>query len=233
MPAEKAVSEIEQAERFLGSRSRTMKDLWPSRLLVFLFIFLLLAACGGGLAPVHNVRAPIAAPQGQIHPLPAVRDAIVRSLLGRSWQVDREGPDGIVATIVSKGHSATVLIQFDAQSYAISYLDSSPGLKFNGAAIHRRYNEWIDRLDKTIRKQLASHEVYPSPVVVPASAAPPPGAYPAYPAQPAPSTVPPPIAEPAPATAPAPAPPPAGAPAVAPGGPYEAPPPPPAPAPRR
>jgi len=95
-------------------------------------ILLVLAACGGGLAPVHNVRAPIVAPRGQIHTLQAVRDAIIRSLLGRSWQVDREGPDGIVATIVSKGHSATVLIQFDAQSYAISYLDSSPGLKFNG-----------------------------------------------------------------------------------------------------
>jgi hypothetical protein len=216
MPANKAVSDFKQdngnraGERFFGSRSRT------------LIIFLLLAACGGGLAPVHNVRAPIAVAHGQ----QAVRDAIMRSLLGRSWQVDREGPDGIVATIVSKGHSATVLIQFDAQSYAISYLDSSPGLKFNGAAIHRRYNDWIDRLDKTIRNQLANSDAYPSPVVVPPSAAPPAGAYPAQPVQPGPA-----LAEPAPATAP----PPAGAPAVAPDVRYEAPPPPPppAPAPRR
>ena len=189
---------------------------------------LMLAACGGGLAPVHNVRAPIVAPHGQTHTLQAVRDAIIRSLLGRSWQVDREGPDGIVATIVSKGHSATVLIQFDAQSYAISYLDSSPGLKFNGGAIHRRYNDWIDRLDKTIRKELAASHAYP------AQPAPLPGAYPAqpaaplaYPAQPAVPHA----AEPAPATAPTPAPPPSGAPAVAPGGAYEAPPPPPPPPP--
>jgi hypothetical protein len=235
MRADKAVSESKRedgktgSERFFGSRSRTIKTVWSS-LLVFLFTSSLLAACGGGLAPVHNVRAPIAAAHGRSHSLPAVHDAILRSLLGRGWEVDREGPDGIVATIVSKGHSATVLIQFDAQSYAISYLDSSPGLKFNGGAIHRRYNEWIDRLDKTIRKQLANSDAYP----VPAAGAPPVGA---YPAQPAPSTAPPALAEPAPATAPAPAPPPAGAPAVAPGGPYEAPPPPPppppAPAPRR
>jgi hypothetical protein len=192
---------------------------------------LVLAACGGGLAPVHNVRAPIVAPRGQIHTWQAVRDAIIRSLLGRSWQVDREGADGIVATIVSKGHSATVLIQFDAQSYAISYLDSSPGLKFNGGAIHRRYNEWVDRLDKTIRKQLASSDAYPAqpPPAYPTQPEQPASAYPAQPAVPR-------AAEPAPATAPAPAPPPSGAPAVAPGGPYEAPPPPPpppSPAPRR
>ena len=199
-------------------------------------VVFMLAACGGGLAPVHNVRAPILAPHGHVHSVQAVRDAIIRSLLGRGWQVDREGHDGIVATIVSKGHSATVLIQFDAQSYAISYLDSSPGLKFNGGAIHRRYNDWIDRLDKTIRKQLASSESYPVQGVAPA------GAYPAqpapeatpgaYPVQPVPAV--PLSAEPAPATAPSPAPPPSGAPAVAPSGPYEAPPPPPpAPAPRR
>jgi len=186
-------------------------------------VVLLLAACGGGLVPVHNVRAPIVAPHGQAHSIQGVRDAIIRALLGRDWQIDREGPDGIVATIVAKGHSATVLIQFDAQRYAISYSDSSPGLKFNGGAIHRRYNEWIDRLDKTIRKQLASSDAYPVQTA-------PPAAYPAQPAVPH-------MAEPAPATAPVPAPPPSGAPAVAPGGAYEAPPPPPppppAPTPRR
>ena len=189
-------------------------------------VALLLSACGGGLVPVHNVRAPIMAGRGQahgVHTVQGVRDAIMRSLLSRGWQIDREGPDGVVATVVSKGHSATVLIQFDAQSYAISYLDSSPGLKFNGRAIHRRYNEWIERLDKTIRKQLTSRDAYPS------GAAP----MPAAPAQPPPAAATP-AAEPAPAAAPAPAP--TGAPAVAPDGALEAPPPPPpppAPAPRR
>lgn len=190
-------------------------------------VVIALAACGGGLVPVHNVRSAIAARPGHGHTFQTVRDGIVRALLSRGWQIDREGPDGIVATVVSKGHSATVLIQFDAQSYAISYLDSSPGLRFRAGAIHRRYNEWIERLDKTIRKQLASSDPYPAAALPP----PPPGTYPAQPVPAVPAA-----AEPAPETAPPPPPPPpSGAPSVAPGAANEAPPPPPPPsaAPRR
>lgn len=223
------------ADRATSSTFHSGTRLDRRRTIAGVIVALVLAACGGGLVPVHNVRAPIVAPHGQAHSLQTVREAIMRALLGRGWLVDREGPDGIVATVVSKGHSATVLVQFDAQSYAISYLDSSPGLKFNGGAIHRRYNDWIDRLDKTIRKELASSDAYPARAVAPAGAMPvqPAPTAPAAPAAPAA-----PVAEPAPATAPAVAPPPTGAPAVAPpGGPYEAPPPPPppppAPAPRR
>ncbi|HET8935904.1 MAG TPA: hypothetical protein VFN67_20795 [Polyangiales bacterium] len=173
------------------------------------------AACGGGLVPVYNIRsAPVVTARGPGANPQEVRDAIMRALVARAWQVDREGPDGIVATVVYKGHSATVLIQYNPTAYSISYLDSSPGLKFNGAAIHRRYNEWVERLDKTIRKLLASSDGYAAQVVMPGPVmqpVPPPG-----------QQLPPAAAEPAPATAPAPAPPPAGAPAVAP---YAAPPP--------
>lgn len=183
-----------------------------------------LAACGGGLAPVHNVQhAPVITAGGQQPSAQQVRDAIMRALLSRGWQVDREGPDGVVATTVSRGNSATVLVQYDARAYSISYLDSSPSLKFNGSSIHRRYNDWIDKLDKTIRKLLAEPAYYPPPLAAPGyqHQAPPP----------------PPAAEPAPATAPpsaagglVPAPPPAApAPEVAPQ--YQAPPPPPPPAP--
>lgn len=198
--------------------------------LTSLLIALTLAACGGGLAPVYNIRnAPVVTGRGQVAEPLEVRDAIMRALAARGWQVDREGPDGIVATIVSKGHSATVLIQYNPSAYSISYLDSSPGLRFNGAAIHRRYNEWVERLDKTIRKLLASGAGFAVQVIVPGPTA--------QPAPPPARALPPAAAEPAPATAPAPAPPPAGPPAVAPpAGPYAAPPPPPPPpanAPRR
>jgi hypothetical protein len=193
--------------------------------LTSLALAVLLAACGGGLVPLYNVRnAPVVTGRGQMASAPEVRDALMRALVERSWQVDREGPDGIVATQVSRGHSATVLIQYNPSAYSISYLDSSPGLRFNGADIHRRYNEWIDRLDNAIQKFLARGDGYAVQVVVPVpgSQVVPPPAEPVPAAQAAP-------AEPAPATAPAPAPPPAGAPPVAPQ--YAAPPPPPPPPP--
>jgi hypothetical protein len=185
-----------------------------------LALAVVLAACGGGLVPVHNVRgAPIVVGGGEAASPQLVRDAIMRALVSRSWQVDREGPDGIVATQVSRGNAGTVLIQYDARTYSISYLDSSPGLKFNGSAIHRRYNDWVDKLDKTIRRLLATSPAYQG--------------QPAYPVQPPPPAQPAPTAEPAPPLAPVP--PPEGAPAVAPQyeGPPPPPPPPPAAAPRR
>lgn len=181
------------------------------------------AACGGGLRPIYNVHnAPVVMGRGQAPSAPVVRDAIMRSLASRGWQLDREGPDGIVATVTSGGHSATVLIQYTAQSYSISYLDSSPGLRFNGAAIHRRYNDWIERLHKTIRRELQSGGGYGVQVVVPGAAvqvAPTaPAAAPAAPAPAEPAPVAPAPAAPAPAPAPAPpaaAPPPAVAPPAA------------------
>lgn len=189
-----------------------------------------LAACGGGLVPVHNIHnAPILAARGQTPNVQNVRDAVLRALLSRGWQVDREGPDGVVATTVSRGNSATVLVQYDARAYSISYLDSSPGLKFNGSSIHHRYNEWIEKLDKSIRKLLEDEEHYPLQAGAPL---PPPTA-----AEPAPATTPPPGAAgpmppPPPGAAdevPPPPPPAMGAPDVAP---HAAPPPPP-PAPRK
>jgi hypothetical protein len=189
----------------------------------------MLAACGGGLQPLHNIRnAPVVTSRGRQPTVQSVHDAIIRALAGREWQIVREGPDGIVATVVSGPHSATVLIQYDARAYSISYLDSSPGLKFNGHGIHRRYNDWIDRLHRAIRKQLAASDwvgvqVTVAPVQAPVAPA----------AEPAPAMAP---AQSPPPAAPVP-PPPAAAPppAVAPGGggsasgQYEAPPPPPPP----
>jgi len=177
---------------------------------------LLLAACGGGLARVHNIQnAPVVVPRGQSPSTPHVRDAIIRALASRGWQLNREGPEGIVATLISGGHSATVHIQYDEHTYSIQHVDSSPGLKFNGAAIHRRYNDWVEKLNRSIRSLLMGPHWAGVQGVVTPPAPPPPAPRGAAP-EPAPATAP----EPAPATAvppPPPPPPPAvGAPAAAP-----------------
>jgi hypothetical protein len=114
-----------------------------------------LAACGGGLAPLLNVQgAPVVTASGQPASREVVRTAILRALAMRGWQLEREAPDGIVATVVSGGHSATVHIQYEERAYSIDYVDSSPGLKFDGSRIHRRYNDWIERLNRSIRMNL-------------------------------------------------------------------------------
>ncbi|MEY4582736.1 MAG: hypothetical protein RL701_7439 [Pseudomonadota bacterium] len=149
-----------------------------------LFLLPLLVACGGGLVPVLNVQnAPVTTARDQSQQAPTravVRNAIVRALSGHAWTLTSEGPDGIVGTVMSGHHSATVHIQYDERSYSIQYVDSSPSLKFNGVSIRRKYNEWVDRLDRAIRANLVS------PTWDGAQAAP---------------VAPPPDAEPAPATA--------------------------------
>ncbi|MET0386148.1 MAG: hypothetical protein ABW321_09335 [Polyangiales bacterium] len=174
----------------------------------------LLAACGGGLVPVLNVQnAPVVLPSSEPASPSAVRAAIVRALAQREWRIDREGPDGFIATVTSRGQSATVHIQYDDHAYSIAYVDSSPGMKFNGQRIHRRYNDWIARLSRTIRANLldpnagATLVAEPGPDPVPPEAAPAAEQVPVH-SEPAPATA---HTSPTPAP-PAPSPPPGVAP---------------------
>jgi len=114
-------------------------------------------ACGSALAPVVNVsNAPVAAPRGEAATRESVRAGILRALTGRGWRIVREDSSGIVAAVSSVGQSATVHIRYDERSYSIHYVDSSPGLRFDGVMIHHRYNDWIERLDRSVRAQLLS-----------------------------------------------------------------------------
>ena len=139
------VSSVQVPWWFSGMRSAAL--LWTIALI----------GCGSALVPVLNVgNAPVVVPRGETASRDGVRNAILRALTGRGWRVVREGSDGIVATVSSMGQSATAHIQYDDRMYSIHYVASSPGLRFDGVAIHHRYNDWIDRLDRSIRTQLIS-----------------------------------------------------------------------------
>jgi hypothetical protein len=65
--------------------------------------------------------------------------------------------NSVTATIESGGHSATVVIYYNATSYRIEHKDSSPGLCYRrdiyrGELIHKRYNFWVERLDMLIKR---------------------------------------------------------------------------------
>ena len=84
-----------------------------------------------------------------------MRDAIVDALKGRRWVVTNEQPDSIEASLILRKHSAKISIDFDADSFDISFVDSS-GLKYqkksNGTeTIHKNYNGWIQNLVQDIR----------------------------------------------------------------------------------
>jgi hypothetical protein len=147
-----------------------------------LWLVLGCCACGGGLAPVLNIEgAPIASSNGVPLTRAFVRDAIVRALVSRGWQIEQDRPEGITATTVSGTNTATIQIEYDERAYSIHHVSSSPSLRYDGSAIHRKYNQWIERLRVAVRAQLA----IPMP---PGSAAPPAAAATAPPASPPPAT---------------------------------------------
>lgn len=154
-----------------------------------------LSACGSSLVPVLNIQnAPVLGPRGQEPPTrDQVHDAVMRALSGRGWQINSEDANGVTATIVSGRNSATMHVQYDEHYYSIHYVDSSPSLQYNGGEIHHRYNDWVDRLSRSIRWYLMAPHWGGSiqVVVTPPPAAPPPGAA-APPADQAPPPPPPP-----------------------------------------
>jgi hypothetical protein len=125
------------------------------RHLALLSVLLLASACGFNTAKVLDIHsAKVTLPSGVTPSNEVTRAAILRALQERTWTVEGEEPNTIVASVSAGGHSATAGVTYDDLTYSIKRLESSPGLKFDGAYIHRRYNQWIKNLRKTIDKQL-------------------------------------------------------------------------------
>jgi hypothetical protein len=150
-------------------------------------------ACGGSAAvPVYQVSGQRLSPwNGRALAEDEVRQILVRAATLRHWTVEREEPRVIFARIVSGPHEAVVRLDYNSAGYSISYVDSSPGLRYDGVTIHRRYNHWVRLLDDSIQKEFGIYEKLPTA----GGSAPPP---PAEVLQPAPAPV-----EPAPAPGPA------------------------------
>ena len=125
------------------------------RHIALLSLLLLATACGFNTAKVLDINgAKVTLPAGVTPSNEVTRAAILRALQERTWTVDGEEPNTIVASVTAGGHTATAGINYDDLTYSIKRLESSPGLKYDGVYIHRRYNQWIKNLRKTIDKQL-------------------------------------------------------------------------------
>lgn len=114
------------------------------------------AACSPTMAPVYQVSGVRLTPYSE-PPLSVaeVREVVLRGLAQKRWNVQREEPSAIVASVTAGGHEATVRIDYNSAGYSISYVDSSSGLKYDGQNIHRRYNHWVRLLDDAIRGEFS------------------------------------------------------------------------------
>jgi hypothetical protein len=120
-------------------------------------------ACGGELAPVLNIESTPIVSDLNVPPSSAfVHDAVVRALVSREWQIDRDRPEGITATAERDSNRATILITYSDRTFSIHRVSSSLSLEFDGSSIDRRYNQWIDGLRVAILAQLGVTEAPPS-----------------------------------------------------------------------
>lgn len=64
-------------------------------------------------------------------------------------------PGKIQASINVRGkHSAEVEIDYDSNRYTIRYLTSENLMHSEDGEIHKAYNGWVIKLDRTIRQEL-------------------------------------------------------------------------------
>jgi hypothetical protein len=113
-----------------------------------LVLFLLLACTAQPVLEV-NQEAITSTPAS----LADVQKAITKAGVGLGWQMKPVGPGKIVGTLVLREHTAVVDITYDLKTFSIKYKDST-NLNYDGTNIHRRYNTWIQTLDRQIRVNL-------------------------------------------------------------------------------
>src|SRR6266850_2108885 len=108
-----------------------------------------IAACAR-TAPIYNVsQMPVAASK-QNPSMDEIGKAIIRAGSTIGWQMNQVKPGQIVGSLNLRDHMAVVDVNYTAQTYSITYKDSS-NLGYDGQSIHKNYNGWVQNLDKAIR----------------------------------------------------------------------------------
>lgn len=129
---------------------------------MFSRFFTIIVLCGstiitvgcGSSNPVLTIQStPVVTKSGNAT-LENVQRTIISACARRGWQPKVAGNGHIIATLQQTGHIVTVDITFTAQSYSISYNDSS-NMNYDGTKINPLYNDWVKALDKEIRAKLS------------------------------------------------------------------------------
>ncbi len=105
-------------------------------------------------AMIYNVEnAPIAVAEEAT--MEEVKAAIVRAGAQLGWQMQSVEHGHIIGTLHLRSHMAQVDINYDLDSYDITYRDSR-NLDHDNGQIHSNYNGWIQNLDNAIQSQLST-----------------------------------------------------------------------------
>ena len=98
--------------------------------------------------PDRTLHASIHADRAQM------QQAIVKSLVGRGWTVQKITPELVQAQItVREQFHAEIDIPYSATHYQIIYRNSS-GLDYKDGKIHKNYIRWVRLLDRDIVRDL-------------------------------------------------------------------------------
>ena len=104
------------------------------------------------LTPDRTLHPSIHADRAQM------QQAIVKSLVGRGWTVQKITPERVQAQItVREQFHAEIDIPYSATHYRIQYRDSS-GLDYKDGKIHKNYIRWVRLLDRDIVRDLKDNQ---------------------------------------------------------------------------
>ena len=112
--------------------------------------FVLFTGCKS--TAVYNVKQAPIAMQNESYTLSDVEKAIIKAG-GSKWQMQKTEPGHIVGTLNHGKLMAQVDITYNRQDYNIEYKNSQ-NLNYDGTNIHRRYNNWIQKLSQRIQSNL-------------------------------------------------------------------------------
>jgi hypothetical protein len=128
-------------------------------LLVVLLSAILVVMTGCRTNPVFNIQDQNIVTNQSNYTEEDVKKAIVRAGSTLGWNMNADKPGHVLATLYLRDHMAQTDINYDLNSYNITYKDSS-NLNYDASGdevtIHSNYNGWIQNLDRAIKAQLSN-----------------------------------------------------------------------------
>ena len=121
---------------------------------VIILILLSLFLIGCRSAPVTDIsNAPINTADGKAPSLSLISKEIIEAGTSLGWQMKKEKPGHIIATLFLRDHMVKVDVIYTNTEYSITYKDSS-NMGYDGTNIHSNYNSWIQNLSNNINTQV-------------------------------------------------------------------------------
>lgn len=139
-------------------------------LLLALVCSMIVFISGCRTSPIYNIENQSVVANKSDFTEEDVKKAIVRAGAGLGWNMDADKTGHVLGTLYLRDHMAQVDINYNLESYSITYKDST-NLNYEAAGeestdasgatyinkteiIHSNYNGWVQNLDRGIKTQL-------------------------------------------------------------------------------